>query len=59
MKVKNLKKLKKSAKKNKRIKPKRIKKNGTISRKKRMKNEIFIAFLIASMLIRKNCYNTI
>ena len=58
--MKNIKKMRKIAKrKEKKIKPKKFKKKGTISRKIRMINEILIVFIITFLLIRKNCYYSI
>ena len=58
--MKNIKKMRKIAKrKEKKIKPKKFEKKGTISRKIRMTNEILIVFIIAFLLIRKNCYYSI
>jgi hypothetical protein len=45
---------KKAKKKEKKINLNKIEKKGNISRKKRMKNEIIVVFLIAILLIRKS-----
>lgn len=53
--MRNIKKMKKKAKKKeKKINLNKIEKKGNISRKKRMKNEIIVVFLIAVLLIRKS-----
>ena len=58
--MENIKKIKKKAKKKeKKIKLNKIEKKGILSRKKRMKNAIIISFLIAILLIRKNCLDSI
>ncbi len=58
--MRNIKKIKKFAKKkDKKINIKKAKKIGTISRKKRMRNGILVSFLIANLLIRKNCMDSI
>lgn len=56
----DIKKIKKSAKKKqKEVKPKKIKKFGNVSRKRRMKNAIIVTFILATLLIRKNCNNSV
>ena len=56
----NIKKMKKKAKKKeKKIKVKKFEKKGIISRKKRMRNEILIVFLLVTLLTRQNCHYSV
>ena len=56
----NIKKMKKRAKKkDKKIKLSKFEKKGIISRKKRMKNEILIVFVLVTLLSRQNCHYSV
>lgn len=56
----NIRKMRKKAKKkDKKFKLKKFEKLGNISIKKRMKKEILVCFLVATLLIRKNSVDSI
>lgn len=58
--MENIRKMRKKAKKKeKKFKLKKFEKLGHISIKKRMTKEIIICFTIATLLIRKNCMDSI
>lgn len=58
--MKNIRKLRKKAgKKEKKIKLSKMEKKGSISRKRRMKYEIWFVFLIAAFLIRKDWMDSV
>ncbi len=58
--MRDIKKMKKRARKNdKNIKLSKMEKKGIISRKRRMKYEIWFAFLISVLLIRKDWLDSV
>lgn len=50
---------KKARKKDKHLSLSKVEKKGVISRKKRMRNSIFIVFLVTTLLIRKDWMDSI